>query len=68
MAILAAFSDPSIEVLALTTTYGNAEVETCTKNACYLCDATGNEKIIGTSVTTHLHHTNSNDSNNDMAV
>ena len=41
MAILAAFSESSrVKVLALTATYGNVEVETATRNACYLCDVT----------------------------
>ena len=42
MAILAAFSESDrVRVLALTATYGNVEVETAARNACYLCDVTG---------------------------
>ena len=46
MAILAAFADPRVHVLALTATYGNVDTETAVRNACYLCDASGQNESV----------------------
>ena len=40
-AILLALASPELEVVAVTTTYGNASVETCTANACRVLAAAG---------------------------
>ena len=44
-AILLALASPELEVVAVTTTYGNASVETCTANACRVLSAAGRGDI-----------------------
>ena len=44
-AILLALASPELEVVALTTTYGNASVETCTANARRVLSAAGRSDI-----------------------
>ena len=41
MALLLIHSMPALEVLGITTVFGNASVETCTRNALYICDRFG---------------------------
>lgn len=43
MAILFAIASPEIELLGITTTYGNATIENSTKNANYLIERTGKD-------------------------
>ena len=45
MAILAALRSPDLEVLGLTTVFGNADVETCSLNALRLVELEGNEHV-----------------------
>ena len=44
-AILLALASPELEVVAVTTTYGNASVETCTANALRVLTAAGRSDI-----------------------
>ena len=44
-AILMALASPELEVVALTTTFGNASVETCTDNALRVLEAAGRSDI-----------------------
>ncbi len=44
-AILLALASPELEVVAITTTYGNASVETCTANAIRVLSAAGRSDI-----------------------
>ena len=44
-AILFALASPEIEVAAVTTTYGNASVETCTVNAHRVLSAAGRSDV-----------------------
>lgn len=44
-AILLALASPELEVVAVTTTYGNASVETCTANALRVLSAAGRDDI-----------------------
>ncbi len=41
MALLLIHSLPALEVIGITTVFGNASVETCTRNALYICERFG---------------------------
>ncbi|RDX76335.1 Uridine nucleosidase 1 [Mucuna pruriens] len=45
MAILMAFQSPEVEVLGLTTIFGNATTEVATRNALLLCEIAGRENV-----------------------
>lgn len=45
MAIFMAFEAPGIEVIGLTTIFGNVDIDLATKNALHLCEMTGHPEI-----------------------
>ena len=45
MAIIYALASPELDVIGLTTVFGNAHVETCTTNALYILDVAGRSDI-----------------------
>jgi inosine-uridine nucleoside N-ribohydrolase len=47
MAILAAFNSPEVEVIGLTTIYGNVPTPMATANALYLRELAGREDVSG---------------------
>ncbi|KAF5803594.1 putative hydrolase [Helianthus annuus] len=46
MAIMMAFQTPNLEILGLTTTYGNVSVENATRNALLLCEMAGRPGVL----------------------
>jgi inosine-uridine nucleoside N-ribohydrolase len=45
MAILFAFQSPELDVIGLTTTYGNVKTTVATNNALHLCELAGREDV-----------------------
>lgn len=47
MALLFLHASPDVELLAVTTTFGNGAIDTTTRNALYLCDRFGIPALVG---------------------